>query len=149
MLRRSLLSTPILLPALALARPAPADAVAAVTAAEQAFARSMAERDFDAFMGHIADDAVFINGGDPLHGPAAIAAVWRGYFRDPTPPFAWAPELVVVAGDDLAYSTGPVTGPDGGVILRFASTWRRERRGARRWKVVFDNGHAVCGKPVS
>ena len=37
---------------------------------------------------------------------------------------------------------GPVSLPDGKLVARYASTWRREADG--RWKVVIDNGHDVC-----
>lgn len=122
---------------------APAQAAAEVRAAEAAFARTMAERDFAAFATFIADDAVFVNGGKPLRGKAEVLAFWKRFFDGPAAPFSWRPELVEIAsGGDLGYSEGPVSSPQGKVFARFYSTWRRD--GAGRWHVVFDNGYTVC-----
>ena len=46
--------------------------VDSLIAAETAFAKSMADRDFDAFASHVDEGAVFINGGKPLRGKAAV-----------------------------------------------------------------------------
>lgn len=73
-----------------------------VTKAETAFARCMAERKLAAFAAFVADDAVFLDGGRPLRGKAAVLAHWA----------------------------------------RFYATGRREGDG--RWRVVLDNGDAVC-----
>jgi ketosteroid isomerase-like protein len=117
-----------------------------VRATEADFARSMAERRFDAFAAHVAEDAVFVNGGQPLRGKAAVLAHWQSYFERPAAPFAWKPEIVeVLASGTLAYSEGPVSQPDGKTVARFFSTWRREGDG--RWRVVFDNGYNLCNCP--
>lgn len=114
-----------------------------VRAAETAFATTMAARDFAAFSSWVADDAVFVNGGKPLRGKAAVLAHWERFFKSPAAPFAWKPEVVeVLARGDLAYSEGPVSLPDGQVVARFVSTWRRDPSGA--WKIVFDNGFDAC-----
>jgi len=111
-----------------------------VRAAETAFARSMAERDFTAFGGFVSDDAVFINHGQPLRGKPAVLAHWKRFFEGPVAPFAWQPQIVEVTADGrLGYSEGPVTLPDGRVPLRYFSTWRLETDG--RWRVAFDNGY--------
>ena len=123
-----------------------ADAVAAVTAAEIAFAKTMADRDLEAFARFVSEEAVFTNGGRPLVGRDAVKAHWARFYQGPKAPFSWKPDLVVVlASGDLAHSTGPVAAPDGSVGLRFYSTWRLERDGA--WRVVFDDGYAICAKP--
>ena len=117
--------------------------VDSLRAAETAFAATMAARDLDAFATHIADDAVFINGGKPLRGKAAIVEHWRRFYSGPRAPFSWKPEIVEVLGSGrLGYSEGPVADPDGVVVARYASTWRLDAAGA--WKVVFDNGSEVC-----
>jgi uncharacterized protein (TIGR02246 family) len=114
-----------------------------VAAAETAFAQTMADRDFAAFGRFIADDAVFLNGNDPLRGKAAILAFWQKFYAEPAAPFAWQPDTVqVLPTGDLAQTVGPVTGPDGKVFARFYSTWRREPDG--RWLVVLDNGYSTC-----
>ena len=124
-----------------------AEAVAAVTAAELAFAKTMADRDLDAFARLVSEDAVFTNGGQPLVGREAIKAAWAPLYAKPQAPFSWKPDLVVVAAsNDLGHSTGPVARPDGFVGRRFYSTWRLERDG--RWRVVFDDGYLICAKPT-
>ena len=129
----------------------PADAVAGVdvaalerevAAAETAFARTMADRDLEAFASYIAEDAIFSPGPNTLRGKAAIVAAWRRYYEGEAP-FSWAPETVVVlAGGALAQTKGPVFDPSGQRIAEFRSTWRREPDG--RWRVVFDDGACLC-----
>lgn len=114
-----------------------------VTATELAFAKAMADRDHAAFLGYVAEDAVFLNGGKPLRGKAAIGESWKRFFSSAQAPFTWRPDLVEVnATGTLAQSVGPVAAPDGTVVSRFYSTWRREPDG--RWRVVFDDGYDVC-----
>lgn len=118
-----------------------------VTQAEIAFAKTMADRDHAAFMSFIAEDAVFLNGGNPLRGKAAIGDYWRRHYTAADAPFSWKPELVEVIGaGDLAQSIGPVAAPNGKVIARFYSTWRREPDG--RWRVVLDDGYDICDCPA-
>ena len=114
-----------------------------VRAAEAAFAQTMARRDFATFQTFVADDAVFISDGTPLRGKAQVSAHWQQYFEGAQPPFSWQPEVIeMLDSGALAYSTGPVYAPDGRVVARFASTWRRAADG--RWRVILDNGFAVC-----
>ena len=123
-----------------------ADLVAQVRAVEEAFAKTMADRDFDAFQRFVADEAIFANGGQPLAGKAAIAQRWRRFYEPAAAPFSWKPEQVyVLASGRLAETEGPVMDPTGKVFARFRSTWRLEVDG--RWRVVFDNGHPVCDCP--
>lgn len=124
-------------------RPSREEMVAQVTAAELAFAKTMADRDFNAFLRLVAPEAVFLNGGKPLRGKAAIADFWKRFYTAPSPPFTWKPDLVeVVDSGTLAQSIGPVAAPNGKVVSRFYSTWRREPDG--EWRVVFDDGYDVC-----
>lgn len=114
-----------------------------VSNTERAFARTMAERDFTAFASFLAHDAVFFDGDTPLIGPQAIKAAWKPLYDGATPPFSWEPATVVVlASGDLAHSSGPVRGPDGKIIARFNSIWRRDGSGV--WRVVFDKGCGLC-----
>lgn len=116
---------------------------AEVSAAETAFAQSMAERDFARFGSFVADDAVFLGGGKPQRGKAAVLAAWQRFFQGPQAPFSWRPELVaVLPSGGLAQSTGPVFAPGGQLIGHYYSTWRREPDG--RWRVVLDNGYDAC-----
>lgn len=114
-----------------------------VTEAEQAFAESMARRDFAAFQGFLANDAVFYSGPTPQRGKAAVAEFWKRYFTEQKAPFSWTPERVdVLDSGQLAYSSGPVRDPDGKLIARFNSVWRQEAPG--QWRIVFDKGEPAC-----
>lgn len=120
-----------------------AELVRQATAAETAFAQSMADRDLEAFASFIADDAIFSPGPNALRGKAAVLAAWSKYFEGEQAPFSWRPETVVVsAAGQLAATKGPVFDPSGKPIAEFRSTWRREADG--RWKVVFDDGTCLC-----
>ena len=117
-----------------------------VTAAELAFAKTMADRDHAAFSSFISDEAVFISGGKPVRGKQAITADWKKFYVSPSAPFSWKPDLVeVLPSATLAYSTGPVFNPDGKIFARFNSIWRLEAPGV--WRVVFDSGSEVCNCP--
>jgi ketosteroid isomerase-like protein len=110
-----------------------------VFAAERAFARSMAERRHEDFVRHLSEYAVFFDGKKALHGKAAVAAAWKGYYEGASAPFSWEPDQVEVLADGLlALSTGPVRNPAGQVVARFNSIWRQEAPGV--WRVVFDKG---------
>ena len=112
---------------------------AEVFAAERAFARSMAERDFAAFGRYVAEDSVFFSGSNALRGRAAVLEGWKPLFDGPSAPFSWEPDQVeVLESGDLALSTGLVKNPDGVVTARFNSIWQRQTDG--RWLVVFDKG---------
>jgi ketosteroid isomerase-like protein len=110
-----------------------------VEAREIAFAATMADRDFDAFLTFISPEAVFFNGNEPLRGRDAIASAWAPFFEGRTAPFSWHPDVVeVLASGALALTSGPVRDTDGVVVGRFNSIWRREPDGV--WMVVFDKG---------
>ncbi|HEY3515673.1 MAG TPA: nuclear transport factor 2 family protein [Gammaproteobacteria bacterium] len=111
---------------------------AEVFAAERAFARSMAERDFAAFGRYVAEDCVFF-GQSALHGREAVLAAWKPFFDGSQAPFSWEPDQVeVLSSGDLALSTGLVKNPAGTVTARFNSIWQRQADG--RWQVIFDKG---------
>jgi ketosteroid isomerase-like protein len=110
---------------------------------ERAFAHTMAARDLAGFGTFLADETIFFNGPQPLRGKAAVIAAWKSYYEKPQPPFSWEPDHVeVLDSGTLALSTGPVHDPDGTLVGRFNSIWRREKSGA--WRIVFDKGSPVC-----
>jgi uncharacterized protein (TIGR02246 family) len=112
---------------------------AEVFAAERAFARSMADRDFAAFRRYVAEDCVFFSGNMPLRGRDAVLAAWKAFFEGPSAPFSWEPDQVeILESGELALSTGLVKNPQGAVTARFNSIWQRQADG--RWLVVFDKG---------
>ncbi len=117
-----------------------------VRRAESAFARTMADRDHEAFSRYLADDAIFVGSRETYRGRNAIALGWKRFFEGDSAPFSWRPEQVeVLASGGLALSSGPVLDPDGRVIGTFNSIWRLEPDGA--WRVVFDKGCAACEDP--
>jgi ketosteroid isomerase-like protein len=110
-----------------------------LTDTELAFAKTMADRDHAAFASFIAEEAVFLSGGKPLRGKAAVVDNWKRFYTAPQAPFSWKPDHVqVLDSGGLGYSTGPVFDPQGKQFARFYSTWRREVDGA--WRIVFDDG---------
>lgn len=119
-----------------------------VEATERAFAQTMADRNFDAFVSFLADEAVFFDGDRALRGKAAVAEDWKAYFESPQAPFSWAPETVsVLDSGTLAHSSGPVLGANGVRVAVFNSVWRLEPSG--EWKIVFDKGSPVCPPPTA
>lgn len=152
-MHRTTLCTLLLLPFLGgCEAPAPAADLAElsqqVREAEAAFAQSMADRDLEAFAMKVAEDAIFFAGDRPLRGKAAVVAAWTPFFAGEQAPFSWSPEQVEVTDSGtLAYSEGPVATPDGTVVARFRSVWRREAPGV--WRVVFDKGCERCRCPVA
>ncbi len=125
---------------------APPSAVEQVFAAERAFAKSMAERNFNSFAGFISKEAVFFAGTNPLRGKVQVTDEWSEYFKDPTAPFSWDPDQVeVLESGSLALSTGPVRDPAGNIVARFNSIWRLEAPGV--WRIVFDKGSPASPGP--
>ena len=117
----------------------PDAAKADVFAAERAFAKSMADRDFTAFGRHVAADTLFFGTVKVHRGRDAVLAAWKPFFDGPQAPFSWEPDQVeVLDSGQLALSTGPVRNPQGQIVARFNSIWMRQADG--RWLVVFDKG---------
>jgi ketosteroid isomerase-like protein len=114
---------------------------------ERAFAKTMADRDVQAFASFVSSEAVFMSGHTPLRGKSAVVARWKALYQQPTAPFSWEPEQVqVLDSGTLALSTGPVRDPQGKLVGTFTSIWRREAGGA--WHIIFDSGCEVC-KPCA
>lgn len=110
---------------------------------ERSFARTMADRDFEAFLSFLSEETVFFSGDTPLRGRQAVADAWKAYYEGPKAPFSWAPELVVVLDSGtLALSSGPVYDPGGTRVATFNSVWRLDADG--RWRIVFDKGSPEC-----
>jgi ketosteroid isomerase-like protein len=113
-----------------------------VRATEVAFAKTLADRNVQAFRAMIAPDVIWL-ADQPLRGPDQVLTRWQKFFDAPQAPFSWSPELVEVQdGGKLALSTGPVLDPAGKRIGTYTSIWRRESTG--EWKIIFDRGCPVC-----
>lgn len=124
----------------------PETLAADVRAAEQAFARTMADRDLEAFKTFLSDEAIFLSGDQADRGSQAVAERWAAYYEGAEAPFSWSPETVVVLESGrLALSTGPVFNTAGERVATFTSTWRLEADG--NWRVVFDRGNRYCEEP--
>jgi ketosteroid isomerase-like protein len=124
-------------------RTLPGDPGQEVMAAEQAFAKTMADRDHQAFASFVADDAIFFGGPEPLRGKQQVVDGWAPFFQGSDAPFSWEPAQVeVLESGALALSSGPVRNADGKLVARFTSIWRREADDT--WRVVFDKGCDVC-----
>ncbi len=114
-------------------------ATAEVEAREIAFAKTMADRDLEAFLSFVSDEAVFFNGNEPLRGRDAIGRAWAPFFDGVAAPFSWHPDLTeVLESGRLALSSGPVRDASGAEVGRFNSIWRKDADG--HWRVVFDKG---------
>jgi len=114
-------------------------AAAEVEAPEIAFAKTMADRDLDAFLTFVSREAIFFSGSGPQRGRDEVARGWAGFFEGPDAPFSWYPDLVeVLESGRLALSSGPVIGASGEEVGRFNSIWRKDPDG--QWRVVFDKG---------
>jgi ketosteroid isomerase-like protein len=113
-------------------------------ATEVAFAKTMADRDHEAFVSFLADETVFFGRAGELRGKAVVAAAWKPLFEGEAPPFSWSPEVAVVLDSGgLGLTSGPILSPEGVRVGTFNSVWRREADGS--WKIVFDRGCPPCG----
>lgn len=115
------------------------DPAAEVEARERAFARTMADRDMEAFLTFVSPEAIFFGGSGAIRGRDAVAAAWAPFFQGPDAPFSWSPDVVeVLDSGTLALSSGPVLNPQGEQVGRFNSIWRKDPDGV--WRVIFDRG---------
>lgn len=112
---------------------------------EQAFAQTMANRDYTAFKSFLSSETVFFSGDKVLRGKEQVVEGWKRFYEKPNAPFSWKPEQVeVLESGTLALSSGPVYDPNGKLIARFNSIWRLE---SGKWKIIFDKGSDVCEPP--
>jgi uncharacterized protein (TIGR02246 family) len=142
----SLLTMTLVAPIPARAGESNADLQAQVRETERAFAKTMADRDHEAFGSFLSEEAVFLGETRALRGKQQVAEAWKPFYEGPKAPFSWEPERVeVLDSGTLALSTGPVRDPEGKRVGTFTSTWRREKDG--RWRIVLDNGCPPCSCP--
>ena len=118
-----------------------------VIKSERAFAKSMADRDLEAFSYWLSEEAIFFGTEVPLRGKEAIVEFWSRFYKGSEAPFSWDPDTVeVLASGTLALSSGPVRDPEGKITGLFNSIWRQESPG--EWRVVFDKGSPAPAEPI-
>lgn len=111
---------------------------------EKAFAKTMADRDHQAFTAFLSEEAVFLAGDMVLRGRQQVADGWKPYFETPGAPFSWVPKTVeVLASGTLALSSGPVHDAAGKLVAEYNSIWRLEAPNGT-WRIIFDKGNKVC-----
>ena len=114
-----------------------------VIATENAFAATLADRNFTGFADFLSSEAIFFSGGNAARGKKEILDRWRKYFDGPKAPFSWESEKVeVLDSGSLALSSGPVRDAGGKRIATFSSIWRQESPGV--WRIIFDSGCDAC-----
>ncbi len=119
---------------------------AELRATEEAFARTMADRDHEAFVSFLAEETVFFGPQAEIRGKQAVAAAWKVFYQGSVAPFSWRPEsATVLDSGTLGLTSGPVIAANGKRVGTFNSVWRREPDGS--WKVVFDRGCPPCECP--
>ena len=124
------------------------DLAADLRATEEAFAKTMADRDHEAFQSFLAEETVFFGSRGEIRGKEAVAAAWKPFFEGPAAPFSWKPDTAAVLDSGtLGLTSGPIFTPEGNRVGTFNSVWRRDSSGS--WKVVFDRGCPPCECPPS
>ena len=116
-----------------------------VSEVERAFAKTMADRDFEGFKTFLDDEAVFWGAKGALRGKKEVAEGWKPLFDSKQAPFSWQPETVMaLESGDLAFSTGPVKDSKGIITSYYNSVWRKNNQG--EWKIILDKGQKYCSK---
>lgn len=110
-----------------------------VERAETAFAKSIADRDAQAFANCLAEEAI-LNWGHGLvaRGSKIVTLRWAPYFNGTQGQLSLEPQRVdVLESGTLAMTSGLVRDAAGKRTGTFTSVWRREASG--QWKIVMDN----------
>ena len=115
-----------------------------VAETERAFAKTMADRDFEGFKSFLSEEAIFFAGTKALRGKQQVADAWEAFFKEENAPFSWEPDQVeVLESGTLAHSSGPVLNAGGKRVATFNSIWQLDKE-THKWLIVFDKGNDVC-----
>lgn len=126
-------------PAGAAALRTPAAVAAEARDADRAMSTASAARDPDAFIGHVAPDALFL-AGRVSAGRAAVGIEWAERLTSGGPLLTWEPDRAEAAGSgDLAFTGGTWRWLEAGegdpakaATGRYFTVWRREPDGLLR-----------------
>jgi ketosteroid isomerase-like protein len=116
----------------------------ALRGADAAFARSVSDRDEEAFRGFLAEEAIFVGARGLLQGRETVVARWRRFLDKDGPSLRWAPTGADgAASGDLGWTVGNARyeGKDaaGKPLVddsRYLTVWARRPGGP--WQVVMD-----------
>ena len=125
-------------------------AAAQMVKADRDFARSVADRNRQAFLSFVAEVTTF-NGGTAteVRGRDAVMKDWENLFEPNGPTLTWQPTKgEVIASGDVGYTTGRsvfrTKAKDGTTTERlgvYLTVWRKQPDGS--WKAVFDTGSSL------
>lgn len=121
-----------------------------IVQADAAFAKSVADKDRQAFLTFLSGVTTF-NGGSPneVHGRDAVMKQWSVFFEPDGPALTWVPiKGEVIGAGDLGYTVGRSVSrrkaADGTITERhgqYLTVWTKEDDGS--WKVIFDTGSTL------
>jgi len=121
------------------------DKIAELKKADQDWAKSVADRNVDQFMGFIGDDAYMCDlSGKWMHGKDTIRADWMKALADPSFKLNWTNESAEVSkSGDLGYTRGTFEGSQGNQSFSgsYATVWKKDKAG--KWKVAVDIASAA------
>lgn len=114
--------------------------------ADEAFNRSLSERNARAFASWIDEDAVFLGDG-LVQGREAILEIWSTFLdRDSGYSMSWQPHTAVMSScEDLGYTLGDYISTEPGIdgetvrlVGTYLTVWRKGSD--RAWRIVADAG---------
>jgi ketosteroid isomerase-like protein len=118
----------------------PPDRTADLRKADQDWAKAVAARNLDQFMGFIGDDAYMCDlDGKWIHGKKAIKADWTKALADPTFKLSWTIDSADLSRDgNMGYTRGTFQGGQGGKPFSggYATVWKKGKDG--KWRAQVD-----------
>lgn len=116
--------------------------------ADQAWAKSVADRNIDQFMGFLGDDAYMCDlSGRWMHDKDTIRSDWTKTLADQTFKLSWTIESAEVSKDGLmGYTRGSFQAGQGGAAFSgsYTTVWHKDKDG--KWRVAVDIASAAPQK---